>query len=59
MAEIRRDRRGETGLIVGDDGAQPRQPVQALFQRRRRLGARQFEQAVKGVVQGTLAWRFQ
>ena len=37
MAEIRRDRRIKTGLIVGDDRAQPRQPVEALLERRRGL----------------------
>ena len=37
MAEIRRDRRFETGFVVGDDRAQPRQPVETLLERRRRL----------------------
>ena len=59
MAEIRRDRRFETGLVVGDDRAQPRQPVETLLERRRGLRPRQVEQAVKGVIQGALARAFQ
>ena len=58
MAEIRRDRLFEAGLVVGDDRAQPRQPVQTLLERRRGLRSRQVEQAVKGVVQGALAGLF-
>ena len=37
MAEIGRDCRLETGLVVGDDRTQPRQPVETLLERRRRL----------------------
>jgi hypothetical protein len=37
VAEIRRDRRLEAGLVVGDDRAQSCQPVEALLERRRGL----------------------
>ena len=47
MAEIGRDRLLETGFVVRDHRAQPRQPVEPLGQRRRGRRPRQLEHAWK------------
>src|SRR5258707_7423542 len=59
MAEIRRDRLLETGLIFRDRRAQPRQPVEALAERRRRRRPRHLEHGMEGVLQGALPGAFQ
>ena len=58
MAEIRRDRLLETGFVLRDRGAQPRQPVETLAQRRGRLRPRQLEHVTKGGVEAALARDF-
>ncbi len=59
MAEIRRNRLFEAGFVVRNHSAQPRQPVETLAKRRRRLSPRQLEHGVKGVIQGALPGAFQ
>ncbi len=49
VAEIGRDRLPEALLVLADNSAQPRQPVEALGQIRRRLGPRSRGHGVEGV----------
>jgi hypothetical protein len=59
VAKVRRNRLIEAGLVVRNRRAQPRQPVEALRQRRRRRGTGQLDHAVKGLVEGIVAGAFQ
>ncbi|MET3282386.1 hypothetical protein ABIF43_007875 [Bradyrhizobium japonicum] len=52
VAEIGRDRLAEALFIVGDDGAQPRQPVEPLGQISGRLRPRPRDHGVEGVGEG-------
>jgi len=51
VAEIGRDRLPEALFIVGDDTAQPRQPVEPLGKVRRRLAPRPHDHGVQGLLQ--------
>src|SRR3954469_20131559 len=52
VAEIRRDRLPEALLVVGDDSAQPRQPVEPLGEAGRRLGPRPRDHGTEGFLNG-------
>src|SRR3954454_13325402 len=52
VAEIRRDRLPEALLVVGDDSAQPRQPVEPLGKAGRRLGPRPRDHGTEGFLNG-------
>ncbi|MGY3121524.1 hypothetical protein ACVWXQ_005461 [Bradyrhizobium sp. S3.14.4] len=51
VAEIGRDCLPESLLVVGDHGAQPRQPVEPLGQVGRRLGPRPRDHGLEGILQ--------